>query len=206
MPPKSLITSLIGQRSKTFYEEISKNRLLFDLGLAWPSSDTDEEVTRSSSSTANQSQTSTPTPVSISAPIQTVPRSVRVQPEVAEVLEFSHKGATLQIRQLWEGTVMEVRGQAFVAVLSDKTQPNSPDERVEFERFELRDEDRELVAPGAVFYWMIGTERTASGQVRNISTIELSRLPLWTRSSLKAACEKTARTKQWFQANGNHPA
>jgi hypothetical protein len=200
MPPKSQITFLIGQRSKTFYDEITKSRLLFDLGISLASSDTDEAENQSSNSMANQSETSP----QAAASTQTVPRSVRVQPEVPEVPHVT--GATLQIRQLWEGTVTEVRGQAFVAVLTDKTQPNSPDERVEFERFELRNEDRSLVEPGAMFYWMIGTERTASGQVRNISTIELSRLPLWTRSSLKAACDKTERTKQWFHANGNHPA
>jgi hypothetical protein len=204
MPPKSQITFLIGQRSKTFYEEISKNQLLFDLGISLASSDTDEAENRSSGSMASHSETSPPVAASILDAIQTVPRSVRLQPEVPEVPHVT--GATLQIRQLWEGTVTEVHEQAFVAVLSDKTHPNSPDERVEFERFELRDEDRSLVEPGAVFYWMLGTERTASGQVRNISTIELSRLPLWTRSSLKAACDKTERTKQWFQANGNHSA
>jgi hypothetical protein len=201
MPPKSQITSLIGQRSRTFYEKIIESQLLFELGVALASSGTEADVNRSSSSTAEQDETSPPVAPPIASAISTIPRSVKVEPDVPEV---SHKGASLQIRQLWEGTVTEVRGQAFVAILNDKTQPNSPDEQVEFERFELREEDRSLVEPGAVFYWMIGTERTSSGQVRNISTIELSRLPLWTRSSLRTACDKMSRTKQWF--HGNHPA
>jgi len=168
------------------------------------SSGTGAEGNQSDSSTTNQNETSPPPAASIASAIQEIPHSVRVEPEVPDI---SHeKGTSLQIRQLWEGTVTEVRGQGFVAVLNDKTQRDNPDERVEFECFEIREEDRPLVEPGAVFYWMIGTERTPSGQVKNISTIELSRLPLWTRSSLKAACDKMSRTEQWFQANGNHPA
>src|ERR1700690_656553 len=37
-------------------------------------------------------------------------------------------GPTLQIRQLWECTVTELRGDGFVAILSDKTKLDSPEE------------------------------------------------------------------------------
>ncbi|MFZ0796818.1 MAG: hypothetical protein WAM98_03450 [Terriglobales bacterium] len=133
-----------------------------------------------------------------------VPRSVKVEPETPQMAKEA--GRALQIKQLWEGTVTELRGGTFVAVLNDKSRPSSPAEQVEFESIELREDDWPLVAPGAVFYWMIGTERTPSGQVRNISNIEFSRLPIWTRSSLKTASEKGLRMEQWFHADGNHPS
>jgi hypothetical protein len=199
MPPKSQISSLPGLPNRTSGDDIRDTQLLFEFGVpsfSWGGS----LLTLAPGQTENSLPT-TPTTANTSAQ---VPRSVRVEPSVPETTRG--KGPNLLIKQLWEGTVTQVRGETFVAVLSDKSRLNSPEEHVEFESVELREDDLPLVVPGSVFYWMIGTERTSSGQVRNISNIEFSRLPLWTRGSLKAALEKGSRTKQWFHDNGNHPS
>ncbi len=87
-----------------------------------------------------------------------------------------------------------------MATLSDRTRPSSPDEQAifEFGSFEVPDDDQPLVTPGSVFYWMMGTERTRSGQVKNVSTVEFRRLPIWTKSSLASAATKAAHLKEWF--------
>ena len=199
MPPKSQITSFPPSSNRTSSDEIRKTQVLFEYGL--PSLSYGDEFE------SDQSSTLTSKAAGISgweSTVEPVPRSVKVEPEVPQMSK--EPGRTLQIKQLWEGTVTELRGENFLAVLDDKSRPNSPAEQVEFESVELREDDWSLVAPGAVFYWMIGTERTPSGQVRNISNIEFSRLPVWTPCSLKAASEKGKLAEQWFHANGNRPS
>lgn len=201
MPPKSQITYWLGPANKTFSEQIRDTQLLFEFGVA-PSFYGNRSESPNTVA-ADQIESSPPTGPMNEGDGTQVPRSVRVKPSVPEVKE---KGPSLLIKQLWEGTVTEVRGETFVAVLSDKSRPDSPEENVEFESVELREDDLPLVAPGSVFYWMIGTERTPSGQVRNISNIEFSRLPVWTRGSIRAASEKASSVEQWFHANGNRPS
>jgi hypothetical protein len=82
---------------------------------------------------------------------EAVPRSVALEPRVPTVAKGT--GITLQIRQLWEGTVTEVLPQGFVATLRDRTKPSSPDEQAvfDFESFEVSEDDQPLVTPGSVF-------------------------------------------------------
>jgi hypothetical protein len=197
MPPKSQITSFLQSLSRTSIHDVDRTQLLFEYGLPSFSDGNEGESDQSDTLTAAIQNESAPL-------IEPVPRSVKVGPEEPHMTKGA--GRTLQIKQLWEGTVTELLGGTFMAVLNDKSRPDSPAEQVEFESVELREDDWPLVEPGAVFYWMIGTERTPSGQVRNVSNIEFSRLPVWTRSSLKAASEKGSRVEQWFHANGNRPS
>lgn len=194
MPPKSQITSFLQSSDRTSSHDIRQTQLLFEFGMPIKSDHSNDQ---------NQNDTAPLSAQENAPPVEPVPRSVKVGPEIPQIAK---EGRTLQIKQLWEGTVMELRRGTFLAVLNDKSRPNSPAEQVEFESVELREDDWPLVAPGAVFYWMIGSERTPSGQVRNISNIEFSRLPVWTRSSLKTASEKGLRVEQWFHANGNRPS
>ena len=66
--------------------------------------------------------------------------SLAVRPSVPLLSKGS--GPTLQIRQLWEGTVIEVRDGQFVATLNDKTSPSNPDEQAVFECSEISRDDR----------------------------------------------------------------
>lgn len=106
----------------------------------------------------------------------------------------------LKTRQLWEGTVTEVRSNGFVAVLQDRTNPKNPDEQValEFDTTEVSPEDLALVKPGFSFYWIIGNELTAARQSKNVSMLQFRRVPAWTEEALAQAKSNAARLKQIF--------
>jgi hypothetical protein len=48
-------------------------------------------------------------------------------------------------------------------------------------------DDRPLICPGCVFYWIIGYETRSSGQITNSSEIRVRRAPLWTQRQIDAA-------------------
>ena len=133
-----------------------------------------------------------------------VPRSVALAPHVPVVTRGA--GASLQIRQLWEGTVTEVNDVGFVATLTDKTNPTSPDERgvFEFDSVEVPADDRALIAPGAVFYWVMGMERKVTGQQKSVSALEFRRLPVWSRSAIASASVRASEVKRWFNAEATY--
>jgi hypothetical protein len=88
--------------------------------------------------------------------------------------------------QQWEGVVDEVSGDAFTAILSDRT-AETPDERAEFSLDELSRSDFSLVRPGAIFAWTIGYRDMLTGQRIRFSTIRFRRLPAWTQRELDHA-------------------
>ena len=93
----------------------------------------------------------------------------------------------LRPRQQWEGTVLELNSGSFVARVSDRTNPANVDELATFDFDEISVEDRSLVAPGATFYWTIGTERSPAGTIKNVEFVNFRRLPRWSSSSLREA-------------------
>jgi len=93
---------------------------------------------------------------------------------------------TFESRQEWEGTVDVVTDQGIVATLRDITNPSTADELAEIVWDEISDADRDLVTPGAVFYWNIGYEKTVFGQRSGKSVIRFRRLPAWTKSEIAA--------------------
>jgi hypothetical protein len=103
------------------------------------------------------------------------------------------------VRQLWEGTVDAVRPDGFLVVtLRDLTAPDRPRERAELVPDDIPDGDRDLLAPGAIFYWSIGYEITITGQRNGVSSIRFRRLPAWTRSELDAAKREAAELELLF--------
>jgi hypothetical protein len=105
----------------------------------------------------------------------------------------------LETRQLWEGTVIRVLNDTFVAILKDKTESKNPDEQVTFEFSEISREDRPLVKPGSSFYWTIGSKRTA-GQLENVSIVQFRRLPVWTRNALVNAETRARKVRDVFRS------
>jgi hypothetical protein len=106
----------------------------------------------------------------------------------------------LKTRQLWEGTVTELLDNGFVAVLEDKTNLDNPDEQATFafDNTELSPDDYRLVRPGAAFYWIIGNERTAGGQVKNVSMVQFRRVPAWTERALKRAADRGRQIREFL--------
>lgn len=91
-----------------------------------------------------------------------------------------------EVLQKFEGTVASVSGDSFVARLVDKTNPG-PEEEAEIPLAEVMPGDRELVRPGAVFYWVMGYRRAVHGQLSRSSVIRFQRLPSWSSADVERA-------------------
>lgn len=94
--------------------------------------------------------------------------------------------------QKWEGVVLEVLSDSFLARLVDLTRTGL-DEEAEFPVNEVSEEDRPLIRPGAIFYWNIGYHNSYSGQRTRTSIIRFRRLPAWTREEIEAAKREAER-------------
>ncbi len=96
------------------------------------------------------------------------------------------------VLQSWEGCVLSVGSDSFVARLVDPKHIR-PDEEAEFDLGELTEDDRSLLESGAIFYWSIGYYDNSSGQRMRASEIRFRRLPTWTREELEEAKEHAGR-------------
>jgi hypothetical protein len=93
--------------------------------------------------------------------------------------------------QEWEGHVIEVGDKIFTARLIDITAGEHHDrEEVELLIDDLTDDDREILAPGRVFRWAIGYQRSRAGSKKRVSQIVFRRLPQWTERELAEAVEE----------------
>jgi hypothetical protein len=110
-------------------------------------------------------------------------------------LSPSHRSRPLQ---QWEGTVVEIRKDGLEAVLRDLTAQERAEERTSFSFDEISSDDQSLVALGAVFYWFIGYEITASGQRKLVSTVRFRRLPAWTKSEIEALDKEADELADFF--------
>jgi hypothetical protein len=116
----------------------------------------------------------------------------RLLPEDEKVEESNHRPREkLVALQSWEGTVLEVEGDSFVARLVDVAGEH-PDEEISLSMEELCDFDLELLEPGAILYWTIGYRYQAGGARERVSRIRLRRLPAWTKRQLDEARERAA--------------
>jgi hypothetical protein len=184
MPQESLITSLAGQAQTTSTEVGADNSsTIFEFG--------------SEPLGASQKAPAPETAKVLERPMPPLATAIRLQPPLETKLW--RRVSTLQTRQLWEGTVSELRNDAFTAVLTDKTNPQNPDEQAVFHYSELSPEDRRLAEPGSSFYWIIGSERTVGGQLKNVSIVQFRRVPAWTRSALARASDRAKLFREVFR-------
>jgi hypothetical protein len=94
------------------------------------------------------------------------------------------KPRRFELIQQWEGAVSETSDETFWAELRDLTDPSSKREIVEIYLREVADQDKPLVAPGAVFYWSIGYDTSFSGSLVRASEIKFRRTPRWSKRRL----------------------
>jgi hypothetical protein len=91
--------------------------------------------------------------------------------------------------QEWEGYVTAVRGNTFTARLTDLTEnATRADEEADFPTDDVVEEDRELLAVGRVFRWVVGYMLMGSTKFR-ASHIVFRRLR-WTKEDLARAEEE----------------
>ena len=89
--------------------------------------------------------------------------------------------------QEWEGVVLQVNEETFLARVVDQTGEH-PEEEIELPKDDLSPFEIDLLEKGAIFYWTIGyRQRLPRGQRERISRIRLRRLPAWSRAELAAA-------------------
>jgi hypothetical protein len=118
-----------------------------------------------------------------------VPRGPRPHPEIPRP---DKRTSILKVHQLWFGTVRDVADDSFWAVVSDRSHPQNPDERVELNMEEVSTDDKPLVHSGATFYWAVGMERTPGGTQQRVSRIQFLRAP---NLSLRAKARIKARKR-----------
>jgi hypothetical protein len=119
----------------------------------------------------------------------------RDEPKHIIFLKTKPRQSVFTSLQKWEGVVLEVWEDAFLARLVDLTRPG-PDEEAEFPLDEISEEDRPLVRPGAIFYWNIGYHDSSSGQRTRASIIRFRRLPAWRREEIEAARLEAERIRE----------
>jgi hypothetical protein len=92
-----------------------------------------------------------------------------------------------RITEAIEGTIQHVYADYFIALLTNKLNPEAMHEEAEFPIAQIPPADRGLIAKGAVFYWYIGTTEKPHGQQTNSSLIRFRRLPAWENSDIEEA-------------------
>lgn len=100
--------------------------------------------------------------------------------------------------QKWEGVVIEVMKDYFLAKLNDLT-IKGPDEEAEFPIEEISEEDRKLIKPGAVFYWNIGYHDSHRGQRTRVSIMRFRRLPAWRKEEIEASKHEARCIKETIE-------
>ncbi len=120
---------------------------------------------------------------------QTVQGGARIVPR-----ELSSPKISFRELESWEGTVTSVLDDGFVATITSSI--NGMPEEAEFDLDEITEFDRDLLAPGAVFYWTIGYRRTFGEPLRRTSTLMFRRLPAYSRRSLTEAREAARQLKE----------
>ncbi len=88
---------------------------------------------------------------------------------------------TFRKLQEWEGHVIEIGADEFVARLVDRTPGHSHEtEEASIPLAELSDSDTAKIAVGSIFRWVIGYEDSPSGVRRRVSQIAFRDLPRMT--------------------------
>lgn len=104
----------------------------------------------------------------------------------SETVDFSARNlraATAFVaEQEWEGEVVELCDDAFIARLHDLTceQPRDIFEEAEFSIRDISDYEIPLLKEGAIFRWSLGYYRTSTGGRSRGARLVFRRLPAWT--------------------------
>ena len=106
--------------------------------------------------------------------------------------------ATFHALQEWEGYVVEIGEDEFVARLVDLTAGMSYEtDEATIPMEEISERDAEKMSEGDIFRWVIGYERSASGTKRRVSQIVFRDLPRMTAADFEEGrkwAEKVARS------------
>lgn len=96
-----------------------------------------------------------------------------------------------------EGVVLRLAGNLVHVRLTDPSRTRN-DEDAEFLVADVSTFDRDLLKPGATFYWTVGTWRSTIGAACLISQIRFRRLPNWSANYLEQATIRAEQLKSLF--------
>ncbi len=139
------------------------------------------------------------TPVRYATDIETDAHQVSPRVPTSVRTEFDGAAPIFKILEEWTGTVTNVDKSSgtFSARLISSTQTR--DEIGDFLIGEVSDDDHELIAEGAIFYWSVGYETARSRQRSTVSTIRFRRLHFWKRPQMEQALERAKDLAAWFE-------
>ena len=107
---------------------------------------------------------------------------------------------TFHALQEWEGHVLEINGDEFVAALVDLTAGSShEEEEAIIPVTEIGEEDAASLRVGGIFRWVIGYERSRSGTKKRVSQIVFRDLPRITERDLQQGREWARETRRAFK-------
>ena len=108
--------------------------------------------------------------------------------------------ATFHASQEWQGYVVEIGATSFIARLVDVTAGSTYEqEEATIPLAELSDEDSATIKLGSVFRWVIGYERSMTGNKKRVSQIVFRDLPTITKNDLKNSEKWALNTIQVFK-------
>ena len=111
----------------------------------------------------------------------------------------AHWSPSLHALQEWEGYVVEVGEDEFVARLVDLTAGMSYDtEEAIIPMEEISEHDAKKMSEGDIFRWVIGYERSASGTKRRVSQIVFRDLPRLTAADFEEGRKWAERVSRSF--------
>lgn len=102
--------------------------------------------------------------------------------------------------QKWEGCVLEVASEFFIARLTDLTEPGTKED-AEIPLSQVPQDDLPLVQPGANFYWNIGRETNSTKRQRTVSELRFQRLPTLTDEDYRQASIEAGITAELLGFN-----
>ena len=107
--------------------------------------------------------------------------------------------AAFHALQEWEGHVLEIAGDDFVAALVDLTAGSShEEEEAVIPLTEISDDDAASLRAGRIFRWVIGYERSRSGTKKRVSQIVFRDLPRVIERDLQQGREWARETRRAF--------
>ena len=108
--------------------------------------------------------------------------------------------ATLHALQEWEGYVVEVNGDEFVARLVDLTAGSThEEEEAVIPMVEISECDVATVRVGSIFRWVIGYERSPAGTKKRVSQIVFRDMPRMTERDFREGRRWARETMRAFE-------
>jgi hypothetical protein len=109
---------------------------------------------------------------------------------------------SLSALQEWEGYVVAVEGDHFIADMVDLTAGRTrPDQQATIPLAELSESDLLKLAPGRIFRWAIGYQRNRAGTKSRVSQIIFRDLPRWTTADRRFAIEHASDIEKLLDKN-----